>query len=90
MTRRRAWVEAAAFVLLAWIAVGAFAGQRGIWQDEVQVMFRQFAASGAWWERVFLHAGTPARRLVGLPFRIGLWLGSRRACCSRSSRADGC
>jgi hypothetical protein len=75
MTRRRAWAEAAAFVLLAWIAVGALAGQRGIWQDEVQVMFRQFAASGAWWERVFLHAGTPARRLVGLPFRIGLWLG---------------
>ena len=59
MTRRRAWVEAAAFVLLAWIAVGAFAGQRGIWQDEVQVMFRQFAASGAWWERVFLHAARP-------------------------------
>jgi hypothetical protein len=75
MTRRRAWVEAAALVLLAWIAVGALAGQRGIWQDEVQVMFRQFAASGAWWERVFLHAGTPARRLVGLPFRVGLWLG---------------
>ena len=75
MTRRRAWVEAAAFVLLAWIAVGAVAGRRGIWQDEVQVMFRQFAASGAWWERVFLHAGTPARRLVGLPFRVGLWLG---------------
>ncbi|MET0554776.1 MAG: hypothetical protein ABW221_17170 [Vicinamibacteria bacterium] len=62
-------------VLLAWIAVGALAGQRGIWQDEVQVMFRQFSASGSWWERVFLHAGTPARRLVGLPFRVGLWLG---------------
>jgi hypothetical protein len=72
---RRGWAEAAAFVFLAWIAVGAFAGQRGIWQDEVQVMFRQFAASGAWWERVFLTAGTPARRLVGLPFRIGLWTG---------------
>lgn len=62
-------------MFLAWTAVGAFAGQRGIWQDEVQVMFRQFAASGAWWERVFLTAGTPARRLVGLPFRIGLWTG---------------
>ena len=62
-------------VLLAWTAVGLLAGQRGIWQDEVQVMFRQFAASGAWWERVFLTAGTPARRLVGVPFRIGLWLG---------------
>jgi hypothetical protein len=72
---RRGWAEAAVFVLLAWTAVGALAGQRGIWQDEVQVMFRQFSASGAWWERVFLTAGTPARRLVGLPFRIGLWLG---------------
>jgi hypothetical protein len=72
---RRAWAEAAVFVLLAWTAVGALAGQRGLWQDEVQVMFRQFSAGGAWWERVFLHAGTPARRLVGLPFRVGLWLG---------------
>lgn len=75
MTRRRAWAEAAAFLLLAWMAVGALAGQRGIWQDEVQVMFRQFSAGGTFWERVFLHAGTPARRLVGLPFRIGLWSG---------------
>lgn len=72
---RRAWVEAAVFALLAWAAVGALASQRGIWQDEVQVMFRQFSAGGTFWERVFLHAGTPARRLVGVPFRVGLWLG---------------
>jgi hypothetical protein len=72
---RRGWAEAAVFLLLAWIAVGALAGQRGIWQDEVQVMFRQFSAGGTFWERVFLTAGTPARRLVGLPFRLGLWIG---------------
>jgi hypothetical protein len=69
----RALAEAGAFLLLTWIAVGILDGRRGLWQDDAQVLFRQFAASGPWWERLFLPYASPARRLVGLPYQLALW-----------------
>lgn len=71
--RLRAVAEAGALVLLTWIAVGVLDGRRGLWQDDVQILFRQFSASGPWWERFFLPYASPARRLVGLPFQVALW-----------------
>jgi len=71
--RPRALAEAGVLVLLTWIAVGVLDGQRGLWQDDAQVLFRQFAAAGPWWRRLFLPYASPARRLVGLPFEAALW-----------------
>ena len=69
----RALAEAGVLVLLTWIAVGVLDGRRGLWQDDAQILFRQFAAAGPWWERLFLPYASPARRLVGVPFQVALW-----------------
>lgn len=69
----RALAEAGVLVLLTGIAICVLDGRRGLWQDDAQVLFRQFAASGPWWERLFLPYASPARRLVGVPFQVALW-----------------
>lgn len=71
----RGWGELAVLAALGWLTVGAFSGQRSLWHDEVQILFRQFAAPGHGWGRLFLAFASPARRLVGLPFQVALWSG---------------
>ena len=71
--RLPALLEVGLFVLLTWIAIGVLDGRRGLWQDDAQILFRQFATPGPWWERLFLPYASPARRLVGLPFQLALW-----------------
>ena len=54
-----------------------FALDRGLWHDDVQVLFRMFAGPGRG-EGLFPALASPTRRLQGLPFALALATGHPR------------
>jgi hypothetical protein len=58
--------------LLAMCATGWTIGWRGLFQDDVHVLFRVFDVDGGLLARSWHAIGSPTRRLQGFPYAIAL------------------
>jgi hypothetical protein len=65
-------LAAAAFVVVATATTGLTMFDRGLFQDDAQVLFRVFIADGGVWKKATLPLASPTRRLQSAPYAAAL------------------
>ncbi len=64
------------YIILTILVWGLFAFDRGMWHDEILLLYIVLAKSGGLLAKLFVPAGSPTRILQATPFALAQWSGS--------------